>query len=78
MKKQIENLINNAIDDFNSKWQLHEERNTGVSEYAEKIVKFISDIDSFDIDGSELNEEDQLTLQRLFWDGKIKIKCKVL
>jgi hypothetical protein len=42
MQKQIENLINNAIDDFNSKWQSHEERNTGVSEYAEKIVNFIS------------------------------------
>lgn len=42
MQKQIENLIINAIDDFNSKWQSHEERNTGVSEYAEKIVNFIS------------------------------------
>ncbi len=45
MKEQIENLINNAIDDFNSKWQSHEERNAGVSEYAKEIKKLKNDME---------------------------------
>lgn len=42
-----------------------------------KLLDLFSAIDSFDIDCSELNKEDQFHLQRLFWDGKVKIKISL-
>lgn len=38
MKTEVEKILLNVINDFNSKWKSHDEKDTGVSEYAEKIV----------------------------------------
>ena len=38
LKNKIETVINKAIEDFNNKWQSHEDRKQGVSEYAREIL----------------------------------------
>lgn len=43
----------------------------------DQLLDLFSVIDSFNIDGSELNKEDQFHLQRLFRDGKVKIKISL-
>jgi hypothetical protein len=57
--------------------KIHSELNDGritVSQATEQVLDLLAVIDSFDIDGSELSNKDQIDLQRLFWDGKVKIK----
>lgn len=57
--------------------KIHSELNDGritVSQATEQVLDLLAVIDRFDIDGSELSDKDQLDLQRLFWDGKVKIK----
>ena len=57
--------------------KIHSELNDGrimVSQATEQVLNLLAVIDRFDIDGSKLSEEDQLHLQRLFWDGKVEIK----
>ena len=38
MKKEIEEILNNVIDDFNTKWKSHEEKSEGISQYADEIL----------------------------------------
>lgn len=45
MKTEVEKILLNVINDFNSKWLSHSEKDAGVSEYAEKIVKLFSQAD---------------------------------
>ena len=45
MKTEVEKILLNVINDFNSKWTSHAEKDAGVSEYAEKIVKLFSQAD---------------------------------
>lgn len=45
MKTEVEKIILNVINDFNGKWTSHTEKDAGVSEYAEKIVKLFSQAD---------------------------------
>jgi len=42
MKEEIEDIINNAINDFDRKWQSHDERRDGVSEYADQVVNLFN------------------------------------
>lgn len=63
MKEKIREILVRHSDNKNANDKIEAE-----------LLDLFSVIDSFDIDGSELSREDQLHLQRLFWDGKVKIK----
>ena len=45
MKTEVEKILLNVINDFNRKWKSHDEKDAGVSEYAEQIVKLFSQDD---------------------------------
>ena len=38
MKQKIENLLYLMLEDFNTKWKSHEEKNDGINNYANKIL----------------------------------------
>ncbi len=38
MEKEIENILNKVIEDFNSKWQGYSERDAGITKYAKQII----------------------------------------
>ncbi len=38
MNNEIENILEAAIADFNSKWQSHSDKSHGIQEYAKEIV----------------------------------------
>lgn len=42
-KKEITRILNKVIDDFNSKWCGHDEKDNGISKYADELVKIIDD-----------------------------------
>lgn len=67
MEKEVEKILLNVINDFNSKWTSHSEKDEGVSEYAEKIVKLfcqpaviksLPDSDEIRMKARELDEKD--------------------
>ena len=39
MKNTIIEILENVIDDFNSKWQNHDEAQDGLEEYVENILR---------------------------------------
>ncbi len=43
MKTEIGTIIHKAIEDFDSKWQSHEDRVAGITEYAEEILRLFDD-----------------------------------
>lgn len=45
MKTEVEKILLNVINDFNSKWKSHDEKDAGVFRYAEQIVKLFSQAD---------------------------------
>lgn len=42
MRNNILEILHQVINDFNSKWQGHSEKNLGVSEYADRIMSLLS------------------------------------
>ena len=38
MKSKLEEILNNVIDDFNTKWRSHEEKSDGISKYIDEIL----------------------------------------
>ncbi len=38
IQHQIEEILGNCIDDFNSKWSSHDEKNAGIEQYSLELV----------------------------------------
>ncbi len=76
--KKIASILENVIEDFNTKWSSHSDKNFGIKQYAEEIsLIFASEIEEKDIEIRELrHSKEALRAHYLHFEKECEAKDK--